>query len=193
LLTDWKEQHIQIAERFKFKQDALTLFDQQAQKNYFTLIEAFDMLVDLFFRFYDLHTAQDPTWEEMAVSTTESHRLPIRDFFYALQSRLESQATLREVIVWLYQEYILTQHEYMAIRKVRYNGYDTFKFHYVEGRFYRPVLRYEQPLRLPALRLNNALTMLIDIGLIKTSDGIYRLTNDGESFLTQLEGLHHGD
>ncbi len=101
-----------------------------------------DMLIDIFLRFYDLHSTRNPLWEEMAVAKQESHRLPLREFFMELEMRLERQETLHEILVWLYQKYILAQHEYMAIRKLRYNGYDTFKFQYVEGRFYRPAIPY---------------------------------------------------
>jgi hypothetical protein len=188
LPRDWRQHHREYADRSKFEVDALTTFN----KGRFTLRCAMDMLVDVFLRFYDEHLAEEPVWQELAAATQESHRLPLQVFFNSLQTHFDARSTFREVVRWLYQGYVLSQHEYMAIRKLRYNGYDTFKFHYVEGRFYPTKKPYEQPIRHPSLRLNNALTMLIDVGLVETDGAICTLSADGEAFLEQVEGLHGG-
>jgi hypothetical protein len=174
-------------EHSKFTADALSVFDRCLSTNTFTAQSALDMLIDIFLRFYHLHEAGYEVWQELAIGQEESHRLPLRDFFAAFELSLRNRRTMRDVLCWLYQDYILSQHEYMAIRKLRYNGYDTFKFHYSEGRFYRTGQPYSQPLRHPALRLSNALTMLIDVGLVDDTNGICRLSPDGETYLSRVE------
>lgn len=190
-IPDWRNCGDYV-EQNKFARDALTLFNFHLDANKFTAQQALDMLIDVFLRFYHLHASENEVWQELAVGREESHRLPMRDFFHTFESFLENGRTLHDVLFWLYQDYILSQHEYMAIRKLRYNGYDTFKFHYTEGKFYRTGKRYDQPLRHPALRLNNALTMLIDVGLIEDKNGLCRLSRDGEVYLQQVEELNHG-
>lgn len=189
---DWRQRCEEYCERVEFSADALTLFDKQRASKGLTPRVALDMLVDVFLRFYRLHAGDDPIWREMAVSEQESHRLPLNSFFVEFESALEEGRTIRETLAWLYRDYVLAQHEYMAIRKLRYNGYDTFKFHYVDGRFYPPAQFYDQPLRHPSLRLDQALTMLIDVGLVQSANGICALTPDGEDYLYRVEELHRG-
>ena len=187
--ADWRNPSTYI-EQSKFSRDALTVFDVQIKKKWFTVQQAVEMLSDIFLRFYHLHRSGDEIWRELALSSQESHRLPMQPFFVSFEARLESGQTFRDLISWLYREYILSQHEYMAIRKLRYNAYDTFKFHYADGRFYRTNERFDQPLRHFALRLNNALNMLIDVGLVIEDDGICRLSADGDVYLNNVEALN---
>ena len=183
----------QYVEKLKFTQDALSLFDQQIDQREFTTWHAMDMLSDIFLRFYHLHTEQDPIWKKFTAATEESHRLPIAPFFDSFAQRFESGQTLSQIMRWLYQDYVLAQHEYIAIRKLRYNRYDTFKFHYSEGRFYKTGTPYFQPLRHLSLRLSNALTMLIDVGLVvKDISGVCHLSPDGETYLRRVEELNRG-
>lgn len=187
--VDWQSHTIEYSEASKFNLDALTVFDTALSSKNFTVNSAMRMLRDLFLRFFHLHDSQDSLWEDLAIARQESHRLPMQVFFNGFHRHLSAKVTFRDVVRWLYQEYILSQHEYMAIRKLRYNGYDTFKFQYVEGRFYPTAKVYEQPIRHPSLRLSNGLTMLIDVGLIETAGDVYRLSDDGIAYLQQTERL----
>jgi len=189
---DWRQRCEDYCERVEFSADALTLFDTQRTNRGLTPLVALDMLVDVFLRFYPLHADDDPIWREMALSEQESHRLPLNSFFAEFESALDQGRTIRETLAWLYRDYVLAQHEYMAIRKLRYNSYDTFKFHYIDGRFYPPPQFYDQPLRHPSLRIDQALTMLIDVGLVQLVNGICALTPDGEDYLYQVEELNRG-
>lgn len=175
------------AEAVKFKQDALTLFEEKA----YGVTAGFDMLLDLFLRFYPLHRDQDEIWLELATNAGdgESHRLPLQRFFIDMVRWLNGGTAVGEVLTTIFQNYILAQHEYVAIRKLRYNGYDTFKFNYIEGRFYRPFKAYEQPLRHPSLRLENSLTMLIDVGLVIDDGTQCYLSEDGQQYLTKVREL----
>ena len=150
--ADWRDPSNYV-EQSKFSRDALTVFNPQSKENWFTVQQAVEMLSDIFLRFYHLHVSDDAIWRELALSDHESHRLPMQAFFASFEARLESGQTFRDLISWLYGDYILSQHEYMAIRKLRYNGYDTFKFHYMDGRFYRTKKRFDpthSALRAPA-------------------------------------------
>lgn len=140
---DWRAHATEYSEGSRFKTDALTAFDNALGSQRFTVSGALSMMCDVFLRFFDLHASGNPIWQEMAVSTQESHRLPMQRLFNALEACLENRTRLRNVVQWVYEEYILSQHEYMAIRKLRYNRYDTFKFHYIEGRFYPTSKAYD--------------------------------------------------
>jgi hypothetical protein len=190
--TDWS-----VAEAFvksiEFKNDALSLFDKQVSEKAYTVQQVVDMLCELFLRCYPYQLNEDPLWKEFSVANQESHRLPMSDFFKAFEGHLNANRSFRDLLDWLYRDYILSQHEYIAIRKLRYNHYDTFKFHYREGRFYHTAKAYQQPIRHPGLRLNNALTMLIDVGLVDENQGICQLTADGHQYLGAVEELNHGN
>ena len=77
----------------------------------------------------------------------------------------------------------------MALEKLRYQEYDTFKFYYRDGRFYWPFRTpdaYREPIRLAANRISNALSILIDLGLVvKDQTGAHALSPDGEVFFAR--------
>ena len=141
------------------------------------------ILSQFFLRFHGLHQSADSTWLEMA----RRPRLPIAQFFSDMRYQLGMPDwTVRRFLEWLYREYILGQHESIALEKLRYQQYDTFKFYYQDDVFRWPYgSKYSEPLRYPALRLENGLSILIDLGLVEEDqDGVCRLTDDGQRHLT---------
>lgn len=124
-------------------------------------------------------------------------RLPLAAYFNFTQEILTTPAsTLGNWLERLYREYIFGQHELIALGKLRYQGYDTFKFSYRDGLFFWPFAStnaYREPIRLAADRLLNALTILTDLGLVvRNEDGEYSLNSDGNGFLEQcIKGLHN--
>ncbi|GEM_PF-1356691 len=151
------------------------------------------ILARLYLRYRRFDIQEEPIWSEMA----QRARLPMRGFFQmTAQTLMQKDATVAVWLMHLYREYIWGQHEFMALEKLRYQGYDTFKFFYRDGRFYWPFPTpdaYHEPIRLAANRLNNALSILTDLGLVvRDQDDVYTLSADGEAFLEQsMEAYRH--
>ncbi len=190
LNQDWHAVHPQFEAACKLGtgRDELSLYTH-ALKNRSTpqilVRTAVRILCQLFVRFYSAHQAATPLWQQFA----SRPRLPLLQFFDDMGNRLIDPAwSVRDLLAWLFREYILGQHEFIALEKLRYQGYDTFKFHYQDEVFRWPYgSEYNEPLRYPALRLDNALTLLIDLGLvIEEQTGICRLTPDGQHYLDQV-------
>lgn len=91
-------------------------------------------LAQHYLRFLHQHQSPRPEWKEMA----ERERLPITSFYEFMGDNLSTNVTLGSWLEKLYKEFILGQHEFIALGKLRYQNYDTFKFHYREGQFYWP-------------------------------------------------------
>ena len=151
-----------------------------------------EILARLFLRFLPRHRENAPIWQ--ALATRE--RLPISGFFDSLQKNLLAPDwTVARWLDGLYRECILGQHEFIALEKLRYQKYDTFKFYYRDGRFCWPFANpdaYREPIRVAALRLFNALTILTDLGLVThTAEGCLELSADGEECWQRI--LREGD
>jgi predicted transcriptional regulator len=148
------------------------------------------ILLQLYLRFYQDYSTQNPLWKEIA----SRPRLPIEQFFKSMDEKLKTDKwSMTEWPSWVYQEYIFEQHEIIALEKLRYQEYDTFKFYFEEDTFHWPTGKknYREPIRLAANRLGNCLTMLVDLGLIsESSDGILSLTQEGKNYYKKvLEGF----
>lgn len=198
LSPKWTEaaQDFSLACQQESQVDEITLYRQllTSGRDPSTLMaRALRVLGQLFLRFYPLHLTDDSIWQEVA----RRPRLPVAqyldDFAYHLQI---PGWTIGDWVKWLYRDYLVSQHEIMALQKLRQNQYNTFKFYYRDGRFfwaYNPI-DYQEPLRYPSLRLYNGLTMLIDLGLIEEDDeGRCCLTDDGYSYLTRAMETGYGD
>jgi hypothetical protein len=154
---------------------------------------ALRILGQFFLRFYILSQEGNEIWLEVA----NQNRLPISRFMRGLQERMaESDFTVADWLTWLYQEYCLSQHEAVALGKLRYNRYNTFKFYYQEQTFHWAAnpAGYQVPLRYPFLRLENGLTILEDLGLVTEAEtGSCHLTTDGEQYLGRTLEVAGGD
>jgi hypothetical protein len=150
------------------------------------------ILGQLFMRFLPLHYQEDSIWLEMA----NRERLPFTMFFATTENYAkQADCTVGDWITSLYREFILGQHEFIALEKLRYQGYDTFKFSYQDGQFYWPFSTpdaYREPIRLAANRLFNALTILTDLGLVlKDENGNHFLGRDGEFYFERCLEAHY--
>jgi hypothetical protein len=154
---------------------------------------ALRILGQLFLRHYELARQNDSAWQELAGQP----RLPLSHFFAELTRHLQSPTwTVAEALRWLYRDYLLGQHEIIALQKLRQNEYDTFKFYYRDGNFFwaNNPPDFKEPLRLPGLRLTNSLTMLVDLGLVTRDEaGTCRLTDDGRHYLQRVVEAADGD
>ncbi|HRQ41848.1 MAG TPA: hypothetical protein PLD25_28325 [Chloroflexota bacterium] len=151
---------------------------------------ALQILCQLFLRHYPLRQNNDPIWQEVA----QVERLPLEQFMQDLARYAEEGRSVGDWLAWLYRIYCLGQHEIIALQKLRYNKYNTFKFYYQDDRFTwanNPV-NYQVPLRFPGLRLFNGLTILADLGLVKEDEeGFCIFTADGETFLARSVMVNH--
>jgi hypothetical protein len=152
------------------------------------------LLAQHYLRFLHIHQNPSDEWAEMS----GRERLPIATFYEFMARSLDTNSALGQWLETLYREFILGQHEFIALEKLRYQGYDTFKFYFQEGRFYWPfpqVNAWREPVRLAANRLANALSILIDLGLIEeNSINKLSVTKDGHQYLARaIESLKHGN
>lgn len=175
--------------------DEISLYQQLEDSNRdpsVLLKNALRILGQLFLRHYPLAQRRDILWLELA----DQPRLPLTQFLteFAEQAPILTW-TVSDALCWFYRDYLIGQHEVIALQKLRQNEYDTFKFYYRDGRFLwadNPA-DYREPLRLPGLRLFNGLSMLIDLGLVVADEaGCYYLTGNGETYLQRVLEAGHG-
>jgi hypothetical protein len=152
------------------------------------------LLIFFYLRFFTDYQEEDPVWQEMA----GRQRLPINDYFSQMSEALAVPGfSTFEWLKWVYQTYIWEQHEMMALNKLRYQNYDTFKFYYEAGTFHWPMGKgnFHVPIGLTSNRLFNCLTMLIDFGLvIENDDATLTLSDEGVQLHADiLRRLHDAD
>ena len=168
-------------------QDEMSLFDaiwDSGRETAALISNAVQILCQLFLRHYPLWQADDPLWQEMALQ----ERLPLAQFMEDLNQHALDNQNVRDWLASVYRSYCLGQHEIIALQKLRYNKYNTFKFYYQDDEFAwaNNPAQYEVPLRFPGLRLFNGLTILTDLGLIvENEEGICALTAEGETYLAR--------
>jgi hypothetical protein len=169
--------------------DELTVYEvaTASSRDPIVLIQSgLQVLIGLFLRFVALHRDRSPVWNEIA----SLGRLPLSSFIEEVWAAgHDANQTVGDFLARLYREYILGQHEYIALEKLRSQGYDTLKFHYQDGRFYWPFATqdaYVERIRFTALRLFNILTILTDLGYVEDGDAGTRLTADGRSVWQRL-------
>lgn len=152
------------------------------------------ILTQLFLRFYERYVERDPTWMELGTR----ERLPLNSFYSQFEDHLSNKkCTVADLLAWLYREFILGQHEFIALEKLRYQQYDTFKFYYRDGCFYWPFPAqdtYQEPIRLATIRLFNTTSILTDLGMIESDEeGRLRLTEDGKTYRQRVLEARHND
>lgn len=192
---DWQQatSEFHAACQVETGQDEMSLFDSiwGGDRETAVLIpNAVQILCQLFLRHYQLWQSGDSTWEEVA----QEERLPLAQFMDDLDRHAQENLSVKDWLAWVYRSYCLGQHEIIALQKLRYNKYNTFKFYYQDDRFAwasNPA-QYKVPLRFPGLRLYNGLTILTDLALVEENeDGICILTAEGEAYLAQaVEGTN---
>jgi len=126
---------------------------------------ALQILCQLFLRHYPLWQAGDPLWQESGMLK----RLPLAQFMDDLNQHALENQSVRDWLESVYPSYCLGQHEIIALQKLRYNKYNTFKFYYQDDEFAwaNNPARYEIPLRFQGLRLFNGLTSPPDKALMQ--------------------------
>ncbi|MBM3137836.1 MAG: hypothetical protein FJZ98_06575 [Chloroflexi bacterium] len=199
LTANWQKYHTQFSSAClqATEVDEYSLF-LEAYVNYakpdILLGIGIQSLAQLYLRFLGEYQNPRKEWKEMAVR----ERLSLNTFFKFMEDNLASEVSLDQWLQLIYKEFILGQHEFMALQKLRYQNYDTFKFYFREGRFYWPFRRtdyWREPIRLAGNRLRNALSILTDLGLVEENNkNQMSLTNVGKSFLSHVVELRrHGN
>lgn len=198
LNPDWRSayQDYDRACRPPTARDELLLYQQVLAGGYDPTLgigNSVRILLQFFLRWLPQHRHDDALWREIA----HRPRLPLAQFFDDVQFHVtNSRWTVADFLEWLFREYIIGQHEFIALEKLRSQDYNTFKFYYRENLFtwaYNPA-EYREPLRYASLRLSNVFTILDDLGLITDlGDGTAQLTSDGTVFLEQIGEADHAD
>lgn len=177
--------------------DEFTLYEQSRKKSNDSptlLRNGVGLLTRLILRNFPYYLEKDPIWLELA----QQERQPLYLFIDQVNEQIaDPSCRVIDFLKWLYREYILGQHEYIALEKLRYQDYDTFKFYFREGIFHWPFLtpdEYSLPIRLAALRLFNVITILEDLGLVlEDSDGKLSLSSDGLAYRESvIESVKNG-
>lgn len=190
-LSDWQSDEFGDYCTLQSGHDELTLFDvfeSSERKNFFNtgqlVSRGLRVICQVALR-SSLYR-QNPLWADLRAKAG-TLRLPLDSFIDHLWADAESGITGSEFLKWLFRDYIIGQHEIVALNKLRYQADNTFRFTYSNGVFYTEDPNYEQPLRYPSLRLYNALQMLIDVGLVAyNDDGGTIITEDGMSYLARV-------
>lgn len=199
LKANWQKSHGEFSSAClqSTEMDEYSLFveaDKNSTDPDILLSVGIQSLTQLYLRYLAQYQNPREEWKEMAAR----ERLPLNTFFKFMGENLSSGASLGQFFELIYTEYILGQHEFMALQKLRYQNYDTFKFYYREGRFYWPFRKsdyWREPIRLAGNRLRNALSILTDLDLIEEDDkDQMSLTKDGKTFLSRIVELkRHGN
>jgi hypothetical protein len=138
----------------------------------------------IYLRFGRPERWRDPAWEISRLG--QDGRLSLADFIQTLRRRLERRSTtLREVTQWLYDDYIILQHQLVAASKSPEN---TFRFQR-EGnrlRFYH----LENPLGFMDSRFGALSTIVQELGLCgDLAQPVHPLTAEGQLLLAEGDVL----
>ncbi len=191
LRADWRDSHTKFASVClqSTEQDEYSLFLEariNREDPEVLLAIGIKTLIQHYLRFLSFHQNPTATWLEMA----NRERLALTSFYKFMDEHLASGVSLGYWLEMLYREWILEQHEFIALQKLRYQNYDTFKFYYREGRFYWPFRKsdyWREPIRLAGNRLRNALSILVDLNLVEENGaGQLLLTKDGKVYLSRI-------
>jgi len=172
---------------------SLYLFARQNREDPEILVGAGLLILSkLYLRFLSWRESDSMEWSELATR----ERLPLQTYMDECTENLGRGGwTIGDWLTWLYRDYVLGQHEFIALQKLRYQHYDTFKFYYGEGVFLWPFASqtaYREPIRIATNRLYNILSILVDLGLVNRNDDRYQLSDEGESYwLRTLGALNH--
>ena len=118
---------------------------------------------------------QHPAWEISRMG--QDGRLSVADFMHALRYRLQSRSTsIRHIVQWLYNDYIILQHQLVAASKLPEN---TFRFQR-EGDRMR-FFRLENGLGFTDSRFHALSTTIHELGLCgNLYQPLHSLTQDGK-------------
>lgn len=147
-------------------------------------------LLLIYLRFYWRTTSSNDSWRWLIVqskdTTRESTDIGVALFIRDLTMRMGSHFSLKDFISWLYQDYIITQATTINNQKEQsssiYNRPRTW-FH-MDASVYRIDRDYSP--RLRNSRFSTCTSILNDLGLTTTLNGIHELTLDGKSWLEKI-------
>ena len=134
----------------------------------------------IYLRFQVPNHRQHPAWEISRMG--QDGRLSVADFMHALRYRLQSRSTsIRQVVQWLYNDYIILQHQLVAASKLPEN---TFRFQR-EGDRLR-FFRLENGLGFTNSRFHAISTTIHELGLCGNLYlPLHSLTQDGKRLLAE--------
>lgn len=194
LKSNWQESHAEFhsacLQSTRLDEHSLYLEADRSPTDPEVLLNTgLQILVQHFLRFFHIQQTPREEWKEMAYR----ERLSINSFYEFVEEALAANSTVGQWLELLYKEFILGQHEFIALEKLRYQRYDTFKFYYRDGRFYWPFRKsnfWREPIRLAGNRLGNALSILVDLGLVnENEERQLSLSQDGKQYLARVVEL----
>lgn len=122
LAYPWREASVLFAEacHLESEHDELTRYGQlleAAPNPGRDIAEALRILFQHFLRFYPMHAERHPLWMDVATR----QRLPMFLWFGEIERGVKRDDwTVRDALALLYREYIIGQHEFIALEKLRY-------------------------------------------------------------------------
>jgi hypothetical protein len=150
-----------------------------------TMVAGMILLLSLIYLRFGLPEQwRDPAWEISRLG--QDGRLSLANFILTIRQRLERRSTtIGEVTQWLYNDYIILQHQLVATSKLPEN---TFRFQR-EGnrlRFYR----LETPLNFMDSRFTALSTSIHELGLCgDLAQPVHHLTAEGQQLLAEGDVL----
>ncbi|MCW3999511.1 MAG: hypothetical protein NWE93_04675 [Candidatus Bathyarchaeota archaeon] len=154
------------------------------------LTQASVVLLLIYLRFYWRLTSTNESWRWLIIQSKDRSRektdLGVARFVNELTIKLENQFSLKDFVFWISHDYIITQA--ITINNVKernsslYNLPKTW-FH-EDGSVYR--LDRDYTPRLRNSRFSTCTSILDDLGLTTTDNGIHELTIDGKIWLKKL-------
>jgi hypothetical protein len=163
----------------RIQEQKLYSFALEQSTNPHVMVTGMLLLLSLIYlRFGQPDRWNDPAWE---ISHLGQGRLSLADFIQDLRQHCQRRSTtIREVTQWLYNDYIILQHQMVATSKLPEN---TFRFQ-SEGnklRFYR----LENRLHFTDSRFSALSTTIHELGLCgDLAQLIHPLTPEGQQLLT---------
>ena len=138
------------------------------------------MLALIQLRFGDPDLWGKPEWEISKMGS--DGRLSLDGFVRQMQRRLKSgPVTIREILIWLYEDYVILQHQIVATRKLPDN---TFRFQREGSRL--KFNNLENPLAFMSSRFEAISTTIYDLGLCGDfAQPGHDLTEDGGRLLNE--------
>ena len=138
------------------------------------------MLALIHLRFGDPELWIKPEWEISRMGS--DGRLSLDGFVHQMHRRLKNgPVTIREILTWLYEDYVILQHQIVATRKLPEN---TFRFQREGGRL--KFTQLKNPLAFMNSRFEAISTTIYDLGLCgDMAQPGHDLTEDGRRLLNE--------
>lgn len=139
------------------------------------------ILIIIYLRLDHYRKNESPFWEFGKIGGNTN--LGLDKFFADIEKMANNGATIEEFMRFAMNEYIISQHTYVAFNKLSWYQHDTRHFSY-EGGILTGLLIANT--KINASKFDNVMLILGDLGLISSKNGQYSLTDRGNKILSKL-------